>query len=686
MNGLNDNHKRHLRVTFAYVDELLSEVLRDLDNEQAGSPFYRLIPDANPVQQKVIADYAARLRALMRSLLDHYKIPLPPPTISASWAAQTALSNAVIAILESEPSRMRGYGPLAEETSAELHSMIAQLLELLGKMEAYLAQGAARDLRMRLERLEERGPSIKLLEELERIITAYGLLEFRPTLETLLERLESPALEIGVFGRVKTGKSSLLNYILKTDVLPVGVTPITAVPTHICYGLQPLGKIWFAEDPMLTIELADLPEFATEQRNPANSKHVTRIEVEIPSQTLQQGVVFVDTPGIGSLALSGAAETMAYLPRCDLGIVLVDSTSALNSEDLALVDLLNRSGAKIMLLLSKADILTPADRQTTADYVRAQLQDNMGLEVPVYWVSTQGTGAELCDSWLTKVFVPLMQDHQHLAELSLYRKINGLREAVQSNLQRYLSTNSGVAGGNADKAPWTDLNQHFGEALAEFGAAQMDRIDVLGTATEQTEAVIDDVSRGIVIRYRANPKQLSEVDEWLIEAIDRRSADLAAKVSGSLLAIRAALVKTLDAAADEAGLPAIDEDDVPKPSNMPIMDSRSAVPASLKVSTRWRFLGDGILYRNVRKQLRETITSEVLNAFTSYGYQLERWRQSQLTELQKSYAAKSDFILAQTRTADVSVNQSPADQAALVKDLEMLRQFGSEDVALQNKL
>jgi GTP-binding protein EngB required for normal cell division len=638
------------------------------------------------VQKKVIASYAVRLRALMRNLLEHYKIPLPTPTINASWAAQTVLSNAVIALLESEPSRIRGYGPLPEETAAELHSMIAQLLELLRKMEAYLAQGSARDLRMRLERLERGGPSIKLLQELERIITAHGLVEFRPTLETLLERMESPALEVGVFGRVKTGKSSLLNYILKTDVLPVGVTPITAVPTHIRYGFQPLGKIWFAEDPMVIIELTHLPEFATEQLNPANSKHVTRIEVEIPSQTLQQGVVFVDTPGIGSLALSGAAETMAYLPRCDLGIVLVDSASALNSEDLALVDLLNRSGAEIMLLLSKADILAPADRQTTANYVRTQLQDNMGLELSVYWVSTQGTGAELCDRWLTKVFAPVMQDHQHLAELSLHRKINGLREAVQSNLQRCLSTNSGIAGGSADKSPWTDVNRRLGKALAELGAAQMNRIDVLGTATEQTEAVIDDVSRSIVICCRANPKQPDKVDEWLIEAINRKSADLAAKVNGSFLAIRAALVKTLDAAAEEAGLPAIDEDDLPKASNMPIMDSRSAVPASLKVGTRWRFFGDGILYRHVRKQLRETITSEVMNAFTRYGQQLEKWRQSLLAELQKSYATKSDFILAQTRTTDVYVKQSSTDKDALRKDMEILSQFGSEEISLSEKL
>ena len=50
---------------------------------------------------------------------------------------------------------------------------------------------------------------------------------------------------------------------------------------------------------------------------------------------MTDGVVLVDTPGIGSLATFGAAETMAYLPRCDLGIVLVDAASILNREDMS---------------------------------------------------------------------------------------------------------------------------------------------------------------------------------------------------------------------------------------------------------------------------------------------------------------------------------------------------------------
>jgi hypothetical protein len=145
----------------------------------------------------------------------------------------------------------------------------------------------------------------------------------------LLDRIESAAFEVAVFGRVSSGKSSLLNYVLQTDVLPIGVTPVTAIPTRISHGPVAQAGIEFAEAQPQIISLPELPEFATEQKNPGNKKHVTRIFVKLPSDRLAEGVTFVDTPGLGSLAIAGAEETIAYLPRCDLGIVLIDASAGL---------------------------------------------------------------------------------------------------------------------------------------------------------------------------------------------------------------------------------------------------------------------------------------------------------------------------------------------------------------------
>jgi GTP-binding protein EngB required for normal cell division len=157
---------------------------------------------------------------------------------------------------------------------------------------------------------------------------------------------------------------------LQTDVLPIGVTPVTAIPTRISHGPVAEAGIEFAEAQPRIISLFELPEFATEQKNPGNKKHVTRIFVKLPSDRLAEGVTFVDTPGLGSLAVAGAEETIAYLPRCDLGIVLIDASAGLTQDDLVVVQALYQAGASAMILISKADLFRVADRQQMISYVR----------------------------------------------------------------------------------------------------------------------------------------------------------------------------------------------------------------------------------------------------------------------------------------------------------------------------
>ena len=103
-------------------------------------------------------------------------------------------------------------------------------------------------------------------------------------LATIIDRLETDAFEIAVFGRVSSGKSSLLNHIVGQDLLPVGVNPITAVPTRLAYGPEPRATAWFADRKPEQFGIERLAEFVTEQHNPANIQHVTRIVVELPAQ------------------------------------------------------------------------------------------------------------------------------------------------------------------------------------------------------------------------------------------------------------------------------------------------------------------------------------------------------------------------------------------------------------------
>ena len=255
--GLTDSQKQHLLATFGYVDRLLNDALQLLNGAEVPSPFQQCVPDSLPIQRKVLADYVMRLRGSMVRTLEKHGVTLPKPQISSLWSFKTKLMSAAIAVEELRPKYMRGYGDLPDDATRDLEALASQITDILDRMSSYLTRGTGPDLQARLERLEKTTREVEWAGILEQVITAHGLVELRPSLDTVIERLESNRFEVAVFGRVSSGKSSLLDYILRTDALPVGVTPVTAIPARVVFGPRPQARIAFAEKEPITVELRD---------------------------------------------------------------------------------------------------------------------------------------------------------------------------------------------------------------------------------------------------------------------------------------------------------------------------------------------------------------------------------------------------------------------------------------------
>ena len=67
-------------------------------------------------------------------------------------------------------------------------------------------------------------------------LSTLGTKRDREQLAAVRDRLAEARLRVLVVGEAKRGKSTLVNALLERDVLPSGVTPVTAVTTTVRYG------------------------------------------------------------------------------------------------------------------------------------------------------------------------------------------------------------------------------------------------------------------------------------------------------------------------------------------------------------------------------------------------------------------------------------------------------------------
>ncbi|MCX6538361.1 MAG: dynamin family protein [Acidobacteria bacterium] len=672
--GLNEPQQRHLLVSCQYVDKLLSSIEAILSASRSSSPFPRYCTALTPVQARLAADYLARIRSRLVRVLESQGIPIPPPQVDALFAIRTALTFADNAVEELRPKYMRGYGGLPDALQADVDGVVDELRTVLHRLDDYLAQDSSRGLEMRIERLEAGSGETEALRTIERVITARGLVEFRPTLAMVVDRLVSPTFEIAVFGRVSSGKSSLLNRILGAAVLPVGVTPITAVPTRLIYGEPPGLTASFADAPMVTAALDLLPQLVTEHLNPGNRRHVTRVDVRYPSPRLEHGVVLVDTPGLGSLATAGADETLAYLPRCDLGIVLIDAGSTLMPDDVMTVQALVHAGTPASVLLSKADLLGSDDRARAAAYIAEHIRAEVGLDVAVHAVSAIGADATLTDTWFAAEIAPICQRHQEVALHSIHRKIVLLRDAVRASLQATADRGAGRVLVSTESLADAET------ALRRAGALAA---NVKPMGEQATAAVAGGAS--VVVRQAAglfvNGAQGAGLTvEDVRSALGRAAKDtVGAQAEGLRIALgrfAADLAAALAQAADALGrpdappatellsrvreLPALVLPEVTRPLVVPGL---AAVTRSLRI-------------RAIERQLDAQIGQSLAAALSAFGVGLRGWMRDAVAEVQNGfheYAEPLRTYIERTRaTMPGSGDSSGTDVRAIREDLAAL--------------
>jgi predicted GTPase len=78
-------------------------------------------------------------------------------------------------------------------------------------------------------------------------LAALGTDRDRGQLVALQDRLDAARLRVLVAGEAKRGKSTLVNALLGREVLPSGVTPLTAVTTTVRYGDDERAEVGFLD-------------------------------------------------------------------------------------------------------------------------------------------------------------------------------------------------------------------------------------------------------------------------------------------------------------------------------------------------------------------------------------------------------------------------------------------------------
>ena len=156
-------------------------------------------------------------------------------------------------------------------------------------------------------------------------------------------------LRLFVVGRSKAGKSTLLNALVGTEILPVDVIPCSATLVEIGPG-DSQCVITFLEAPDETIPIERLADYISEDRNPDNHKGVHQARIRHPSEHLDPRTLWYDTPGVDSIHPLHERVLLDNYHRADGVIVLYRALAGLSQHEIDLLRQMCDTAGQIILV------------------------------------------------------------------------------------------------------------------------------------------------------------------------------------------------------------------------------------------------------------------------------------------------------------------------------------------------
>lgn len=376
-----------------------------------------------------------------------------------------------------------------------------------------------------------------ILDRISSLAIELKLANLQPQITACRELMQRHnGIDVAVFGRFKAGKSSFLNHLTGRAVLPIGVVPLTAVITRLRFGETDRAQVRFLNGTTKTIPPGDIGLYVGENENPNNQKQVAAVEVELPELKPLAPLQFVDTPGLGSAFAHNTEVALNWLPNVGAALVAVSADAPLSERDLALLDELRRHTPKIVVLLTKVDLLTEAQRAEVLAFVREQCRRKWQAELPVFFYSNRPALEKFTTELKEQLLTPLLCNRGEAAGQILRHKLASLtartldyaRVALAAATQAE-SARAALCEKLADERRQFDLFREELQVLSRQWSAQALNQSLLKLKPRR-ELLQEQITTGLQAQFTQWPSRLPPLlriwREWLQNFLTRELTEI----------------------------------------------------------------------------------------------------------------------------------------------------------------
>ena len=237
-------------------------------------------------------------------------------------------------------------------------------------------------------------------------------------LKDIENKLTNQSFSVGVTGVINSGKSTMLNALLKKEILGTAVVPETANLTVLKYAKKSYARVnfWSAkefkkiqesakeiksiekfinetkekfknslndyvtlEGRSDTIEIEKLGLYTSAKKSDKKCNLVKSVELYSDLEFLKDGVEIVDTPGLDDPIIQREEITLEYVSGCDLMIHLMNVNQSATKKDIDFIidSILYQNIAQLLIVITRVDTVSSQEVQEVLNYTKHSIKKRL---------------------------------------------------------------------------------------------------------------------------------------------------------------------------------------------------------------------------------------------------------------------------------------------------------------------
>lgn len=234
--------------------------------------------------------------------------------------------------------------------------------------------------------VEIRKNLVSLVTNTIKTLGEIGMSTLSGRVQNVFNQVARETFTVGFVGEFSRGKSTLINNLLGTNILPVANLPTTALMTRIRYGIKPKMVVFDShgikqkELPLVKDSWSGLTAANFNDNEPEGF-----VTVLIDKPWLgKYGIELIDTPGAGDLKRKRAKVIGEALLGCESAIITVSAAQPLSLSEKLFIEqrLIANRTPFLALAITRLDLVPEKERDIQVEYIINKLK-SWNINIPI---------------------------------------------------------------------------------------------------------------------------------------------------------------------------------------------------------------------------------------------------------------------------------------------------------------